>query len=108
MKLFNPREWTMWFHYGNCKQDIERLKKENTELKKEFIPLLSQIEEQKGILEYAMHDKEQEIKRLKGELEGLRAKVGSEIDDSNKSIIESWQDDAEKTKTVKRVTAKKR
>lgn len=64
MKLFNIQGLMMWFHYGNCKQEIEKLKQENSEFLKQIPVLLGQIQEQKGILDYALHEKEQEIEKL--------------------------------------------
>lgn len=48
---------------------IAKLTKERDELAKSIPSLLGQIQEQKGILDYTLHDKEQEIARIKAELD---------------------------------------
>lgn len=124
MKLFNIQGLMMWFHYGNCKQEIEKLKQENSEFLKQLPVLLGQIQEQKGILDYAMHEKEQEIEKLTKrniELEewGKRLAIDATQEltgnrpqpDKNKqqqpinpSIREAWENgDINKLRIVKKV-----
>ena len=46
--------------------------KEITDLKSQLPTLLHQIQEQKGILEYSMHEKEQHIEALMAEIDCLK------------------------------------
>lgn len=55
----------MLFHYGNCKQDIERLKAEKSILSGQITRLLGEIQEQRGVFDYRVAELEKEIASLK-------------------------------------------
>jgi chromosome segregation ATPase len=75
------------FLHRDCKAFIDKLALERDSLKSQLPTLLGQIKEQKAILEYTMHEKEQHIESLQAEMEQLR-KDNDEYQTANTELTE--------------------
>ena len=89
------REWLYSGYVAKAEYDkmyeikmdmIKEKCKEIDALKSQLTPLLGQIQEQKGILDYTLADKEKEIEELNRELVDAKDKI-AELEKSNERVL---------------------
>lgn len=86
----------MLFHYGNCRQEIDRLKAEKSILSGQVTRLLGEIQEQRGVFDYRVAELEKQVADKDKQLNEI--KVQSIGDMMMDEAVRSMQDKKKKKK----------